>query len=199
MANEANSKIILFGETLIDLTADTVVESDVASGKTFHKANGQTATGTNTYNADTSDATAQASEILNGKTAYVNGNKVTGSMPNVGTQSSTITTKAQEVAIQNGFHDGSGRVKIDATEQAKIIAGNIKNGVKILGVTGTYTGGELIKATAGSATPTNAQQVVLPSQSGNYDYFTQFTVEAVPITRVVNASGGMTITIGSES
>ena len=39
-----------------------------------------------------------------------------------------------------GFHDGSGSVAIDSTEQDKIVPGNIKSGVEILGVTGTYSG-----------------------------------------------------------
>ena len=41
------NKVILNGETLIDLTQDTANESDVAVGKTFHKSNGEVAVGTN--------------------------------------------------------------------------------------------------------------------------------------------------------
>lgn len=40
------NKVILNGETIIDLTQDTVIESDVAVGKTFHKKDGTTAVGT---------------------------------------------------------------------------------------------------------------------------------------------------------
>lgn len=42
----ANSKIILNGEILIDLTQDTVEEQYVSQGKKFHKANGEEAIGT---------------------------------------------------------------------------------------------------------------------------------------------------------
>ena len=42
----AANKVILNGETIIDLTADTVTEADVAQGKTFHSADGQMRTGT---------------------------------------------------------------------------------------------------------------------------------------------------------
>ncbi len=193
----ANSKIIYFGETLIDLTADTITAADVINSKTFHLASGEAGTGSCTYDADTSDATAIAGEVLSGKTAYVKGAKVTGTMTNIGEQVGTISTVAQEVTISQGFHDGSGKVSINSMEQAKIVAGNIKNGVEILGVEGTYTGSELLKATTGSATPSNTSQVVLPSESGDYDYFTQFTVAAVPYTSTLNSAGGYTVTIGA--
>jgi hypothetical protein len=58
--------------------------------------------------------------LLN-KTAYVNGIKVTGSMPNRGAVSGSISTKAGSYSIAQGYHDGSGSVSIDSTEQAKII------------------------------------------------------------------------------
>ena len=192
----SNSKIVYFGEVLIDLTQDTVDESKVLAPATFHKPDGSVASGTCTYDADTSDATASASEILSGKDAYKNGVKVVGTMPNRGAQESVITAAAQSVPIQNGYHDGSGSVAIDSTEQAKIIPGNIKSGVEILGVQGSYDGSERIKATVGSATPAKTAQTILPSASGNYDYFTQFTVNAIPYTRTQNAAGGYTVTIG---
>lgn len=198
-SNNIINKVVYDGETLIDLTGDTVVESDVQYGKIFHKSDGTTATGASTLDSDTSDANAQAAEILSGKTAYVGGNKVTGSMTNVGAQTADISTKAQQVTITQGYHDGSGKVKISSTEQAKIIAGNIKSGVQILGVEGTYTGSERIKATTGSGTPTTSSQIVLPSSSGDFDYFTQFTINAIPYTEVLNAAGGYTATIAGSA
>lgn len=198
------NKIIYYGETLIDISVDTVAASDVKTGKYFHLPTGERVQGTCTYDADTSDATAIAGEILNGKSAYVNGNKVTGNMPNIGTQTSSISAVAQSVQISEGYHDGSGSVAIDSTEQAKIVAGNIKTGVQILGVTGTYTGDEIAQghSTIGSATPGTAAQVVLPSSynvdpDDDYLYFTQFTVNAVPYTETSNAAGGYTVTIGT--
>lgn len=128
-------------QVLIDLTQDTVEPSKLAKGITAHDKSGEIITGTNTFDADTSDADAVASEILDSKIAYVNGVKVIGSMPNRTGESAVIKTLSQEVSIQNGYHDGSGKVKIDDVEQAKLISSNIKDSVEILGVTGTYTGG----------------------------------------------------------
>lgn len=191
MANTIN-KVIYDGNTLIDLTGDTVEQNKVLSGYTFHYKDGTIKTGSCTYDADTGDATATASEILATKTAYVNGSKVTGSMTNRGAVTLTIDDKDDEIAIQSGYHDGSGKAKLDSTEKAKIISGNIKNGITILGVTGDY-GGEQAVVQAKTATPTSSQQTILPDVG--YDYLTQVTVNAVPYTETLNSAGGYTATI----
>lgn len=197
MANEYINKVVYGNTTLIDLTPDDVTASDVLSGKKFHLPSGANGIGTCTYDANTSDATATAAEILATKTAYKNGSKLTGTMPNNGSVSGVISTKSGQYTIAQGYHDGTGKVSIDSTEQAKIIAGNIKNGVSILGVTGTYTGSELIKATTLSATPYTTAKTYLPSGSGDYDYFTQVNIAAIAYTEVDNAAGGKTATIGT--
>lgn len=194
--NQYINKIIYGGQTLIDLTIDDVTAADVLSGKKFHLPNGVPETGSCRYDADTSDATAIASEILSGKSAYKAGSKLIGTMPNRGAQESAVTTKTQQVAIQQGYHDGSGYVEIDSTERAKIIAENIKDGVEILGVTGTYTG-EGVTAQSKTVAPTTAQQVILPDTG--YDYLSQVTVNAIAYTETDNAAGGKTVTIGTAA
>ena len=194
MANEHVNKVIYGNQTLIDLTADTITAADLASGVTAHDRSGATITGTNTYDADTSDADATAAELLLNKTAYVNGSKITGSMPNRGAVTGSISNVSTPYSIQNGYHDGSGTVGIDSTEAAKIIAGNIKDGVSILGVTGTYTG-EGVTAQTKSATPYTTAQVILPDSG--YDYLAEVDIAAIAYTETLNAAGGLTATIGT--
>lgn len=190
----AVNKVVYGNTVLIDLTSDTIEAADLAYGVTAHDKSGAAITGSNTYDSDTTDADATAAEILYGKTAYVNKNKLTGSMPNRGAVTGTISTKAGEYSIQAGYHDGSGTVSIDSTEQAKIIESNIKEGVEILGVTGTYTG-EGVTAQAKSATPYTTQQTILPDSG--YDYLSQVTIAAIAYTETDNAAGGKTVTIGT--
>jgi len=87
--------------------------------------------------ASTADATAAAGDILTGHNAYLAAGKTDGTMPNIGAQTATISTKAGTVTPSAGYHNGSGSIAISATEQAKIIAGNIKSGVTMLGVGGS--------------------------------------------------------------
>lgn len=189
----ANNKIIYGDQVLIDLTQDTVTADKLAQGITAHDRSGEIITGTNTYDADTSDATAIASEILTGKTAYANGQKVEGTMPNRGAEKLTIAKKDEFVPIKSGYHDGSGSVTIDFTEQNKIIPGNIKSGITILGITGDY-GGEEIKVQTKEATPYTTEQTILPDEE--YDYLSQVKVKAIHYEETPNAQGGMTVTIG---
>ena len=197
MANTYKNKIIYGGQVLIDLTQDDVTRASVLAGKKFHLPTGESTTGTCTYDADTSDATVVASEILSGKTAYKNGASVTGTMPNRGAQTGTISTVTGSITIQQGYHDGSGTITIDSTEQTKIIATNIREGITILGVTGTMSGSESVAATAATITPYTTSQTITPSDLGNYNSITQINVAAIAYTESDNSAGGVTVTIGT--
>ena len=191
MANYIN-KLVVGNETKFDLTADTVAADKLLKDITAHDKSGAPITGTCTYDADTQDATAAVAEILEGKTAYARGTKLTGTMPNKGAVSGTIATK-DAYTIPMGFHDGSGTVSLDATESAKIVAGNIKSGVTILGVEGTFAG-ETVTAQTKSVTPTMSAQTVLPDEG--FDYLSQVSVAAIPVNYSDNSAGGQTCTIG---
>ena len=198
MANNTYVNKVIFGnDVVLDISTDTAVASDVQSGKYFHLATGERVQGSCTYDADTSDATAAAGEILATKTAYVNGSKVTGDMPNRGAVTGTISTKAGTYSIQNGYHDGSGTVAIDSTEQAKIIAENIKKDITILGVTGSYEGAATPTSVEKTVTPYTTAKTYTPSgESTPVDYYSQVTVNAISYTETDNAAGGKTVTIG---
>lgn len=74
------NKVNYGNTTLIDLTSDTVTADKILEGYTAHDKTGAIITGICTFDADTSDATATAADISNGKTAYANSSKVTGSL-----------------------------------------------------------------------------------------------------------------------
>ena len=190
----AISKVVYGAQTLIDLTADTITADKVLTGYTAHGKDGEPITGTCDFDVNSQDATAQVAELLTGKTAYARGAKLTGTMPNNGGVTGTISTVAGQYTIAQGYHDGSGKVSIDSTEQAKIIPSNIKQGVEILGVTGTLETSGSVTAQTKSVTPSTQQQVVLPD--AGYDYLSQVTVAAIPYSESPNSAGGITVTIG---
>lgn len=190
----AISKVVYGGNTLIDLTADTVKADKLLKGYKAHGADGEVVNGACTYDADTSDATATAAEILTGKTAYNKGNKVTGTMKNNGAVSGKISTKAGKYTIPQGYHDGSGTVQIDSTEQAKLTPSNIREGVTVLGVTGTMSPKEGEKAQEKTVTPSTASQTVVPDSG--FTCLSSVTVNAIPYEETDNSAGGVTVTIG---
>lgn len=199
MPNQYINKVVNgeTGDVLIDLTGDTLINaSQLQSGIKAHARSGAVITGTNTYDADTSDANATASQILSGATAYVAGSKVTGTMTNNGAVSGTISTKAQQYTVPAGYHDGSGKVQIATAEQNKIIAGNIKQGVTVLGVTGTYSG-EGVNLQSKTVTSSFTAQTV--TADAGYDALSQVTVNAMPYSETDNSAGGKTVTIGASA
>lgn len=189
------SKVVVNGETIMDLTADTVDAAHLLTGYTAHDKKGAPVTGTCNFDANTQDANAAAAEILTGKTAYIKGSKVTGSMTNNGGVEGTISDLDTPYTIPQGYHDGSGTVEIDAAEKSKIVADNIRQGVTILGVEGTMTGTEDVKAQSKTVKPTFSEQQIIPD-SPDYNYLSQVTVQAIPVSEAVNEQGGYTLTVG---
>lgn len=192
----ANNKIIYGGNVLIDLTGDTAEASDVLSGKTFHDKSGAIVTGTCDFDSDTSDATASAGDILLDETAYVRGTKITGSMPNRGAVAGVLVDASTPYVIQNGYHDGSGTVGLSSADAAKLIPANIRQDIVILGVTGTMSGSEDVHAQTKTVTPGVSAATYTPDTG--YNYFSEFTVSAIPYTETPNAAGGMTVTIAGS-
>ena len=194
MANQYLNKLIIGSDVKFDLTNDDITADKLAKGIKAHDKSGAPIVGTSTFDADTSADTAAASEILLNKTAHVKGAKVTGSMPNNGAKTLSITEKGKPVTIPQGYHDGSGKAQIDAAEEAKLIPSNIREGITVLGVTGTMSGSEGMKPQAKSVTPTFASQEVLPDEG--YNCLSSVTVAAIPLTYTDNEAGGQTLKVG---
>ena len=136
MPSEIN-KVVFGNQTLIDLNGDTLSSaSQIQNGITAHLRTGEIVTGTNTKDADTSDGTMAASELLYGEVGYSNGNRIVGTMPNNASNNVTVSTKAG-TSIPAGYYDGTGKAVIDSASSTALVANNIREGVSILGVTGT--------------------------------------------------------------
>lgn len=99
------------------------------------------------------------------------------SIENRGAVNSEISTVDGDYTIAAGYHNGAGKVSIAAAEKLKLIAGNIKSGVTILGVVGTYIG-EALKSQAKSVVPSKTKQTITPDEG--YDALSSVEVAAIP-------------------
>lgn len=193
MANEYNSKVVLSnGEVLIDLTQDDVKPEHVQQNIYFHDKTGKRQRGTNTKTVDASTATAEAAEVLIGKTFGKGSELQMGTLPDNSGKNIEITSK-DGMQIPRGFSDGTGIAKLATSELAKLIPANIKEGITILGVEGDF-GADDISSQSKEVSPSFEEQTVLPD--ADTSYLSSVIVKAIPVTRINNEAGGVTVTIG---
>ena len=136
---------------------------------------------------DTSDATATSSDILSGKTAYVNGSKITGNITSQGAQ--TITPSTSNQTISSGkYLSGTQTIKGDSN----LVASNIKSGVSIFGVSGNYTGNgtDTSDATATQNDIANGKTAYVNGEkiTGNLSVISQISTSATPSSDETNLS-----------
>lgn len=125
------------------------------------------------------NVTARPEYVLAGKTFVdASGTAAVGTMINNGTVDISISSKDDEYTINEGYHNGNGKVSILPTERAKLLSTNIKQGVTILGVAGSFSGSGDITLQSKTVTPTKSQQNVIPDTG--YDALSMVTVEAIP-------------------
>ena len=193
MANQYNNKVVLSdGTVLIDLTMDDVKPEHVQKGNKFHDKTGAEKTGTNTKTVDASGVTAEPAEVLAGETFGRGSEVATGTMPNNSGKNVLVTSKSG-TSIPRGYYDGAGTAKISEEDAVKLVPGNIKDGVTILGVTGEF-GADDIAAQSKEVMPTFADQQISPDTG--YTFLSGVLVRAIPVLYTDNNAGGQTVTIG---
>lgn len=229
MATENANQVIVNGETILDLTADTVTAADMPKGITAHDASGAQITGTlfdgnvlfnnptvdmfrtsGTYSATyirMTGAPIQDSVIRKSKTYSMHvppekfgdatvadvakGKTFTakGGLNMVGTyeppateptlQSKTVTPSAsrQTVTPDTGY-DGLSSVTVSG--DSNLIAGNIKSGVSIFGITGTLTA---------AASDNNCEAYVIDATNPVVSFKTSGTIKVYGYGYVTSSSG----------
>lgn len=173
--HEFNDEILRIGCT-IELGADPslfgdAVAADVAKGKTMTSAAGLKVVGTNTNDADTSDADATASDIAKGRTAYVQGAKVTGKLTEylAGETLSYYTSGDEEITIERDSDSDNISIKIHCFDDDKIMRHNsyIKLGADAI-LFGNATAADVAKGkTFTSAAGVNVTGTAEPAKSNN--------------------------------
>lgn len=113
---------------------------------------GYTTGGTVTANslASQTSATAAASHILSGQTAWVNGNRITGNMANRGAYGGVGNSRGNDagnkrmwVRVPGGYYNENANVYLnwsDIASMAGLTADKIKKGVSIMNVLGSFQG-----------------------------------------------------------
>ena len=126
------------------------------------------------------------------------GESYSGTMTNRGNVTGTIASKDDSYTIQKGYHGGSGTVQLSQAQKNLLVSGNIKQGVTLLGVLGSYAGETPSYETKTKTyTPSATTQSETLTAGSGYDAIgsVAITVNPIPYTESANTYG-TTVTIG---
>lgn len=121
------------------------------------------------------------------------GEPVHGKLANLGAGGGTISEKDAAFRIEKGAHDGTGTVQISAEERAKLIPGNIRAGVSLLGVVGNVVNASDLKPQEKTVTPAKTAQTITPD--AGYSYLSKVVVSAIPY-KETDTGTGIVVEIG---
>lgn len=141
---------------------------------------------------DLREDTVTADSMLEGSSAHNSeGQIINGTIVNRGDVVFTFENKNDVFYVRKGYHSGGGYASLGQSDIEAIISANIKDGVTILGVSGTYAG-EPIYTQEKTVTPTRAGFEVTPDGD---QYLSKVIVGSIPYKVAMNSSGGTTFTI----
>lgn len=162
------SDYLIKEQTLTDI-ADAIREKTRSAAKLNPEAMDEAIDNIITLAEGSNDANAVDADLLTGKTAYVNGNKITGTMANNGAVSKSITpsTSAQSYTIPAGYHNGSGKVSVAAAPTSLIngdaVAADVLSGKKFFSDSYTVKTGTMANNGAVSQTLNAGGSYTIPA------------------------------------